>query len=118
MTVTLDGKTLNVKSLSEHFQVINRQWDAWENQAYKRKVKVRGKVRVWTLACVENNVNWASGQAKSFQDTGEVGTTVTFAVTDQVRVINATVYILEVTIDIADLAGKNIRYFTLILQEA
>jgi hypothetical protein len=118
MTVTLDGKTLDAKTLHEGFQVVNRQWDAWENQAYKRKVKIRGAVRVWTVECVENNVNWATSNCKSFEDTGAAGSTVTFAVTDEVRVVNTTVYILDVAIDAADLAGKNIRHFTLTLQEA
>jgi hypothetical protein len=118
MTVTLDGKTLDVKSLGEDFQAVNSQWDAWENQAYKRKLKVVGKVRQWTLDCVENNVAWASSQAKSFQDSATAGSTVSFSVTDEVRVINTTVYILGVQIHVADLAGKNIRYFTLSLQEA
>jgi len=33
-------------------------------------------------------------------------------------VLSTNVYILGVTIDVADLAGKNIRYFSLNLQEA
>lgn len=118
MAVTLDGKTLDCKSLGEGFEVVARQWDAWINGAFKRKVKVRGIVRAWTLDCVENGVAWASSQAKSFEDTAAAGTTVTFAVTDEVRVISTTVYILAVAIQAADLAGKNIRYFTVTLQEA
>lgn len=118
MTVTLDGKTLDCKSLSEGFEVINVQGDDWENSAYKRKIKVLGIVRTWTVECVENNIAWASSAAKSFQDTGAAGTTVAFAVTDEVRVISATVYILGVTQDIADLGGKNVRRFTVSLQEA
>jgi hypothetical protein len=118
MTVTLDGKTLDTKRLSEGFEVVNGQSDDWENSAYKRKVKVLGVIRTWTLECVESVVAWTSSQAKSFQDTGEAGTTVTFTVTDEVRVINTSVYILDMAIQIADLAGKNIRYFTVTLQEA
>ncbi len=118
MTVTLNGLTLNVKSLNESFQIVCSQWDGWENGAYKRKVKVRGVTRLWTVTCVENNVNWTSSQCKSFQDSAAVGSTVTFAITDQVRVVSTNVYILGVAIDVADLAGKNIRYFSLTLQEA
>lgn len=118
MAVTLDGKTLDCKSLGEGFEVVASQWDAWISGAFKRKVKVRGIVRNWALDCVENGVAWASSQAKSFEDTAAAGTTVAFAVTDEVRVINTTVYILAVAIQAADLAGKNIRYFTVTLQEA
>jgi hypothetical protein len=118
MTVTLDSKTLDVRGFDEDFQVVNSQWDAWQNQTYKRKVKVFGVTRQWTLDCVENNAAWASSQAKSFQDSGTAGSTVSFQVTDEVRVINTNVYILGVKIHVADLAGKNIRYFTLTLQEA
>ena len=118
MTVTLDGKTLDVRALGEDLEVVNSQWDVWENQTYKRKVKVLGIVRHWTLECVENNVAWSSSQVKSFEDTAAVGTTVTFVVTDEVRVVNTSVYVLGVQIQVADLAGKNIRHFTLTLQEA
>jgi len=118
MTVTLDSKTLDCKSLGEGAEVVASRWDVWVSGAFKRKVKVRGLVRTWTLDCVENSVAWASSQAKSFEDTAAAGTTVTFAVTDEVRVISTTVYILGVAIQAADLAGKNIRYFTLTLQEA
>jgi hypothetical protein len=118
MTVTLDGKTLDCKSFGEGAEVVASQWDAWVSSAFKRKVQVRGVVRAWTLDCVENGVAWASSQAKSFEDTAAAGTTVAFVVTDEVRVISTTVYILAVAIQAADLAGKNIRYFTLTLQEA
>jgi hypothetical protein len=117
MTVTLDGKTLDCKQLSEDCAVINTQWDAWVSSAYKRKVKIFGLCRKWTLHIVENGVAWASSCCKSFQDTAAAGTTVTFAVTDEVRVINTSVYVLGVSIDAIDVAGKNIRYFTMTLQE-
>jgi len=118
MTVTLDGKTLDVKSFHEDFLVVNAQSDVWVLGEYTRKVSVRGVIRKWNVQCVENAVNWASSQAKSFQDTGTAGTTVTFAITDQVRVLSTTVYILAMTIDAQDLAGKNVRRYTVSLQEA
>ena len=118
MTVTLDGKTLVCKRLAEGCAVVATQWDAWVNAAFKRKVKAYGVVRVWTLECVENGVNWFSSQAKSFEDSEATGTQLAFSVDDQVRVISTNVYVMTVNIDAVDLAGKNIRYFTLTLQEA
>lgn len=118
MTVTLDGKTLNVRSISEDFKVLNSQSDGWQSGAYKRKIKVIGITRVWTVECFENAIAWASSQAKSFEDSGQAGTELAFAVTDEVRVISTNVYVLAVNIDAMDLAGKNVRYFTLTLQEA
>jgi hypothetical protein len=118
MTVTLDGKTLDVKGLHEDFQVVNKQSDVWESGVYVRKVSIRGVIRTWQVQCVENAVVWVSSQAKSFQDTGTTGTKVTFAITDEVRVLSTSVYILGMTLDAQDLAGKNIRRFTVSLQEA
>jgi len=118
MTVTLDGKTLDALSLAESFEVINTQWDRWEGGEAKRQVKARGVVRVWTLRLVENGTAWTSSQAKSFEDSGKAGTQLAFAVTDEVRVISTNVYVLGLMIDAMDLAGKNIRYYTLTLQEA
>lgn len=116
--MTLDGKTLDCKRLSEDYVAISVQWDAWVNAAYKRKIKVFGGARKWTLECVENGVVWASSSCKSFEDSLAAGSALTFAVTDEVRVISTSVYVLDVSIDAADLGGKNIRYFTLTLQEA
>ena len=118
MTVTLDGKTLEALMIGESLEVINNQWTRWENGKAKRKIKSRGCVRVWTLRVVENGTTWASSQAKSFEDSGEAGTELTFAVTDEVRIISTNVYVLAVNIDAMNLAGKNVRYFTLTLQEA
>jgi len=117
MTVTLDGKTLDVKSFGENVEVMHAQWDAWISGWYYRRVKVRGIYRVWTLDCLENDVAWASSQVKDFEANAAWGTHLTFIVTDEVRVINTIVMILGVQIHVADLAGKNIRYFTLTLQE-
>ena len=117
MTVTLDGKTLDVLHLGESADPVQVQWDAWENSAYKRKVKVYGLVRRWSLNCVEKEVAWASSQAKSFQESAGAGTTVTFQVTDQVRIVDTNVKILHVGLNVADLAGKNVRRFSLTLQE-
>ena len=118
MTVTLDGKTLDCKRLVEDCVVACTQWDAWVSAAYKRKTKVFGVYRKWVLEVVENGVNWTSSNCKSFQDSGAAGTALTFAVTDQVRVVSTSVYVLDVSIDARDLAGQNIRYYTLTLQEA
>jgi hypothetical protein len=118
VTVTLDGKALDCKRLTEDCAVMHTQWDAWVSAAYKRKIKVFGLCRKWTLDIIENNVAWASSSCKSFEDSGLAGTALTFSVDDQVRVISASVYVLDVRIDVSDLAGKNIRSFTLTLQEA
>jgi len=115
--VKLDGKTLNVLSFGEDARAVMSQWDAWVDGAYKRKVKVLGISRSWMLDCVENDVGWTNSQAKSFQETAAAGFTVTFSITSEVRVINTTVYIIDVGIQVADLAGKNVRHFTLTLQE-
>lgn len=118
MTVTLGGKTLDCKRLSEGCAIINTQWDAWVNSTYKRKIKVLGTCRKWTVDVVENNVVWASSSCKSFEDSGAAGSVLTFSVDDEVRVISTSVYVLDVAIQIQDLAGLNIRYYTLTLQEA
>jgi hypothetical protein len=120
MTTTLDGKTLTVTSISETLEVIATEYDQWNVTDYtiKRKLFVRGSVRNWAVVYVEDNVNWTSGSAVSFQATASAGSAVTFAITDQVRVISTTVKIKKVNIGpIEDLAGKNIRYVTLELLE-
>ena len=118
MTVTLDSKTLNCKHIHEDFIVAHSQTNAWVSGAFKRKVKPYGVYRVWILNVVENGVAWTSSDCKSFQDSAAAGTALTFVVTDEVRVISTSVYVLGLSIDAVDLAGKNIRYYTLTLQES
>lgn len=120
MTCSLDGKTLVVTSMSESDEAIGAEsvvWDTTKNKAMK-KFTVKGMSRSWTVAFTENNVNWTSGSAVSFQSTASAGTAVTFTVTDEVDVISATVKIKAIQIGpIQDLAGKNIRRCTVNLLE-
>ena len=117
MTVTLDGKSLECMRFSENCVAVTTQWDAWANNGYTRKVKVLGVVRTWVLNCVEDGIAWASSCAKSYEDSAAKGTTLTLTVTDEVRLVNASVCVLSVLIDVENLAGKTIRYFTITLQE-
>lgn len=118
MTVVLDGKTLETVGFQEAEDPVKTERDAWQNSAYKREVKNYGLVRRWQLTCLEKDVAWIDSQVKSFQETAEDGTPVAFVVTDEQRVINTTVYILSVSLSLPEVGGKNIRYFTLMLQEA
>lgn len=118
MTVILDGKTVVCKQLNEDCKAVAIQWDAWLSSAYKRKIKTYGLIRVWTLKCVESGVLWASSQVKSFEDSELAGSVLALSVDDEVRAISTNVYVLGVSIDAVDLGGKNLRYFTLTLQEA
>jgi hypothetical protein len=53
MTVTLDGKTLNLTSrmaLREAVTSVKVEWDDWEAGAYTRKLKVLGKASPGLIA--------------------------------------------------------------------
>ncbi len=111
-TCTLNGKGLVVTSMSESDEVIGGEyvvWDQTKGEAMK-KFDVKGLARRWTVAFVEDNVAWSSGNALSFQETLSSDEAVIFEVTDEVDVIVATVKIKSIQIGpIQDLAGKNIR---------
>jgi hypothetical protein len=119
LTITLDGKTLNVLSYGESIDVAGTQWDAWVNQGYVRKVKVYGIIRKYTVECVENDVSWTDSLVNYFENVAENGSAVAFISNEPVREISSTnVYVLGVELGLSDLGGKNIRKFTLTLQEA
>jgi hypothetical protein len=119
MTITLDGKTLNVLSFGESIEVAGTQWDAWVNQGYDRKVKVYGIIRKWTLECVEDSVTWTNSLVNYFETIAQNGSAVAFTSDESLREITSTsVYVLGVELGLSDLGGKNIRKFTLTLQEA
>jgi hypothetical protein len=120
MTCTLDGKTLTALSITEDLEIIGYEWDQWDATTYKavKKLTPFGASHRWTVRFAEDSVAWSSGSALSFQNTASAGTAVTFTITDQVRVVSATVKIKKVDVGpIEDLAGHNIRRVTLELLE-
>jgi len=118
MTITLDGKTLNVTSFSESVEPVAVEWDTWENGQYKRKYKAYGAVKTWTLECIEENVAWTNSAAKQFQEKAASGEQVTFIVDEGTRhQINTNVYILNVDLILELVGTQNLRRFTIKLQE-
>ena len=121
MTVTLDGKTLNVVSMDESYDAVSTQWHGWEDETYKRKVNVRGKLQGWLLNCYEKGVTWANSQIKHFREKLDAGDPVTLVITEAGDTIfNGSVYILGVTMRYEQGRAESQRYreFALILQEA
>jgi hypothetical protein len=120
MGTTLDGQSLTVTKWGEDVSVQASQWDAWSGSSYKRKVKVYGIVRTYTVDCIENAVAWASSLANRFETTALNGSTVAFFSDQAVRPVNPSVnvYVLKVSWTLENIAGKNVRKFTLTLQEA
>jgi hypothetical protein len=118
LTITLDGKTLTVLSLSESVSVVGTQWDAWENEAYDRKAKIYGITREWSLECIEQDVTWTNSLVKYFGTVAQNGLAVAFVSDEPAREVSGTdVYVLGVDLDLTNLGGENIRKFTLKLQE-
>jgi hypothetical protein len=116
---TLDGQNLTVTKWGEDVSVEASQWDAWSGASYKRKVKVYGIVRTYTIDCIENAVAWSSSLANRFEGTALSGNTVVFYSDQAVRPVSSvSVYVVKVSWTLENVAGKNVRKFTLTLQEA
>jgi hypothetical protein len=116
---TLDGQALTVTKWGENVQTVASNWDAWVSGAYKRKLKVYGIIRTYTVDCVEQNVAWASSLANYFEQTALNGTSVVFFSDQAVRPVSSvSVYVLNVSWTLENIGGQNIRRFTLTLQEA
>jgi hypothetical protein len=117
MAVTLDGKTLTIEegSFREVVRSVNVAWDAWENEAFTRKVKVLGSIRGWTFRCHENeSVTWTNSAAKYLQSKVGTDAAVNFTVSKgNLHSVNTDVYILIVDVSYE----QKDRYFTITLQE-
>jgi hypothetical protein len=119
MGTTLDGQTLTVTKWGEDVTTAASQWDAWSGSSYKRKVKVYGIVRTYTIDCIEKAIAWASSLVNRFETTAANGTTVVFYSDQAVRPVSSVnVYVLKVSWTLENVGGQNIRKFTLTLQEA
>ena len=118
MTFTLDGKSLTVLSFGEDLEAVDFQWDTFESEAYKREIHVYGKVKTWTLECLETDVTWTNSAAKHLQTKLITGDAVTFVVAEgDLHAVSVSVKVLGVDIVYEEIADKNIRHFSLQLQE-
>ena len=124
MTVTIDSRTLNVEGggIEEGVEVVGSSVDKWVNGSYAKEAKIFGIVRSWTLKCYEQNVAWASSNAKYLEDKEKTGDKVSFAIDEgNLHSVTSTyVYILGVDVKYPKgaMASQFTRYFTLKLQEA
>jgi len=119
MGTTLDGSTLTVEKWSEGVTTEACQWDAWSGSIYKRKVKVYGIVRTYTITFLEYNVTWANSLANKYETDAANGNSVTLY-SDDVRrpVSSVSVYITGVQFDMENLGGQNVRKVIVTVQEA
>jgi len=124
MTVTIDGKTLNVigGGITESVKPVGTFLDKWINEEYWKKAKIIGTVRSWALECYEKNVAWNSSVAKHLEEKAKTGEAVSFSIDEGSlhSVASTKVYILGVDISYGKGAKSTqfIRYFTVSLQEA
>jgi hypothetical protein len=118
MGTTLDGQNLTVTKWGEDVSVQASQWDGWWQSIYRRRVKVYGIVRTYIIDCIEQDVAWPSSLANRFETTAQNGTMVVFFSDQAVRPVSSvSVYVLRVSWTLENVAGKNVRKFTLTLQE-
>ena len=118
MATTLDGKALTVTKWGENVQTRASQWDAWENQECKRKIKVYGITRTYMVECVEQNAAWTDSLVNYFEQTEKNGSSVVLSSDRPTRPVNnVSVYVLNVSFSEENLGTQNIRRFTLTLQE-
>jgi len=124
MTVTLDAKTLNVEGggIEETADPVATFIDRWVNGAYQKQAKIFSTVRSWILRCYENNVAWASSNAKYFQEKMKAGDKLSFSIDEgNLHQVSSTyAYVLGVSVSYAKgaKAAQFTRFFTLKLQEA
>lgn len=117
--VMLDGQALTVQKWSESCAAQGSNWDAWYGGQYKRKVKTYGIVRTYTLTFLEYNVSWANSLANLYEQDCQNGNVVTFYSDTAQRPVNSvSVNVLDVTFDMENLAGQNVRIVTVTIQEA
>jgi len=119
MTFTVDGYTLNVTDFSEQNQPVASEWHAWQNQALTLKHFVYGLKRVWTLSCVEKDVAWVDSAALYLRNKAASGETVTFTVDEGSRyqLSATTAYVVNVSLNMRLVGGRNIRYFNVTIKE-
>jgi len=119
MTITIDGKQLNVTHLTEAVEAVAVESDDWRSEGYKRKIRIFGKIRRWTLDCVEKDIAWTDSAANHLQQLAENGTAVSFVIDEGNRhQVNTQVYVLNVQVTLDLVGTQNIRHFIIQLQEA
>ena len=118
MSVTLDSQSLTVEKWVESLILIMSQFDQWASGVCKRRQVAYGIVRTYRLDCLEQNVTWANSLVNYFEQKASAGTSLALSSSLPIRVVSANVYVQGVDWTAENLAGQNIRHFTLTLQEA
>lgn len=116
--IQLDGKTLNVSHLTENMDAVATETDAWENEQYKKKLRVFGVVKTWALECYEENIAWNDSAVKHLQTKAKSGDAVSFVVDEgNIHQVNCNVYILSVNLTYEGGIPSH-RIFSISLHEA
>lgn len=124
MTSTLNALTIDLINISESFEVVQTQWDDWEDNAYVRRVKPIGIVKTWTLLCKEYNTKWTSSVAYQFEAIAVAGSTVALVVDfgsvaggslHNFGSTNVKILGVNVTYDVLK-SGQAYREFTVVVQ--
>ena len=115
----IGAKSVTPTNISENFELVGSEWDAFENQSYIRKLAVIGQKRHWMVECVENGVPWNYSAYKYLQYKAWKGELVPFAVRDGSRYETEEVeaYILSLNVDF-DVTRQGVRKFMVALREA
>jgi hypothetical protein len=115
--ITLGGKTLSLRGLTETVAIIGLQYDNWQNQVCSRKTVVYGATRKWSLDCVEKDVQWAESAAAYLMGVASSGSAISFISDDPRRPIESSVNVLKVTLTLQLTGTVNVRHFNVELHE-
>ena len=114
MTVTLDGKTLNVKDISLHYNFVGVERDIWNStKGLCRRIKTLGVVREWTLECFEENVPWTDSVARYLEEQAAAGAELDFNVDlGDLYTVNTRIQVLGCDLSFDTTGNVNVRRFT------
>ncbi|MGD0029395.1 MAG: hypothetical protein ABSC91_10705 [Candidatus Bathyarchaeia archaeon] len=119
-TVSAGTAILNVADWEETADSAFHEADTWEQQQYKHKVRVYGKVHKWVLTCFEKDVSWANSAVSYFYGLQSAGTTIALGSDDPRRPISppVSVKVAQVMLKLALEGTQNIRRFTVDFRES
>jgi hypothetical protein len=118
MPLTLAGYTLPLESINEECVAVSTENDKWDSilKKFVHVVNVFGKTYVWTFACVENNVAWASSLVPIFK-AAQDAILVLASDLAQRSISDVTVKIVNVYVSASNDGELTARRFTVTVQQ-
>jgi len=116
----IDGSIVKVQAWSESQQAISSSSDEWTDRKCRRNTRNYGGISTFTITCIEGDVAWANSIVERLRWRSRKNAIILLSSDKPLRYVAMKVKVLAVEFEASTetVSNKNIRCFTVTLEEA